>query len=106
MIPHDDVEDRLDSSSFPSGRTAAAVGFTTAVAVGAPWWAAAAAVPTAMVAFERVHSGARYPSDIAAGAALGTSALPSCTTSPACCSATFCSAPAGRVRADGPADDG
>lgn len=71
MIPHDDVEDRPNSSSFPSGHTAAAVGFTAAVAASSPWWAAAAAVPTAMVALERVHSGAHYPSDIAAGAAIG-----------------------------------
>ncbi|MDQ1007263.1 membrane-associated phospholipid phosphatase [Streptomyces sp. V4I23] len=71
MIPHDDVEDRPDSSSFPSGHTAAAVGFTAAVATTSPWWAAATAVPTAMVALERVHTGAHYPSDIAAGAAIG-----------------------------------
>ncbi|MFE7776203.1 phosphatase PAP2 family protein [Streptomyces sp. NPDC057445] len=71
MIPHDDVEDRPDSSSFPSGHTAAAVGFTAAVAPTSPWWAAAAAIPTAMVALERVHTGAHYPSDVAAGAAIG-----------------------------------
>ncbi|WP_093803725.1 phosphatase PAP2 family protein [Streptomyces sp. Wb2n-11] len=71
LIPHDDVEDRPDSSSFPSGHTAAAVGFTAAVAVLSPWWGAAAAVPAAMVAVERVHSGAHYPSDVAAGAAIG-----------------------------------
>ncbi|OEJ23262.1 phosphatase PAP2 family protein [Streptomyces agglomeratus] len=71
MIPHDDVEDRPDSSSFPSGHTAAAVGFTAAVAVVSPWWGTAAAVPAAMVAVERVHSGAHYPSDVAAGAVIG-----------------------------------
>jgi undecaprenyl-diphosphatase len=76
LIPHDDVEDRPDSSSFPSGHTAAAVGFTASVAATSPWWASAAAVPAVMVALERVHTGAHYPSDIAAGAAIGlTSAL-------------------------------
>ncbi|MGW7194561.1 phosphatase PAP2 family protein [Streptomyces chryseus] len=71
MIPHDDVEDRPDSSSFPSGHTAAAVGFTAAVAATSPWWGVAAAVPATMVAVERVHSGAHYPSDVAVGAAIG-----------------------------------
>lgn len=68
-IPHDEVADRPDSSSFPSGHTAAAVAFTAA-----PTWPAAGAlcaVPTALVAVERVQSGAHYPSDVAAGAAIG-----------------------------------
>ncbi|MFG2753745.1 phosphatase PAP2 family protein [Streptomyces xanthophaeus] len=73
-IPHDDVEDRPDSSSFPSGHTAAAVAFTTAVGVSWPWAGAACAVPAGLVALERVHSGAHYPSDVAAGAALGLAA--------------------------------
>ncbi|WP_344494053.1 phosphatase PAP2 family protein [Streptomyces enissocaesilis] len=71
MIPHDDAEDRPDSSSFPSGHTAAAVGFTVAVAFTSPWLGAAAAVPTVMVALERVHTGAHYPSDVVVGAAIG-----------------------------------
>ncbi|MFE5488910.1 phosphatase PAP2 family protein [Streptomyces virginiae] len=57
-VPHDDVEDRPDSSSFPSGRTAAAVAFTAAMAPSWPWVAAVCAVPTVLVAIERVHSGA------------------------------------------------
>ncbi|MGW0556780.1 phosphatase PAP2 family protein [Streptomyces sp. NPDC002926] len=71
MIPHDDVEDRPDSSSFPSGHTAAAVVFSAAVAAAPPRWAAAAAIPTARVTLERVHTGAHYPSDVAVGAAIG-----------------------------------
>ena len=70
-FPHDEVHDRPDSSSFPSGHTAAAVAFTTAVA---PTWPAAGAVcalPAALVALERVQSGAHYPSDVATGAAIG-----------------------------------
>ncbi|MGA5194495.1 phosphatase PAP2 family protein [Streptomyces exfoliatus] len=70
-IPHDDVEDRPDSSSFPSGHTAAAVAFTAAVAPSWPWAGAVCAVPMTLVAIERVHSGAHYPSDVAAGAAIG-----------------------------------
>ena len=70
-IPHDEVHDRPDSSSFPSGHTAAAVAFTTAVAFVWPAAGAACAVPAAMVALERVQSGAHYPSDVATGAAIG-----------------------------------
>ncbi|MEU9144114.1 phosphatase PAP2 family protein [Streptomyces sp. NPDC048349] len=73
-IPHDEVEDRPDSSSFPSGHTAAAAAFTAAVAPSWPWAGAACAVPTVMVALQRVHSGAHYPSDVAAGAAIGLAA--------------------------------
>ncbi|WP_324605358.1 phosphatase PAP2 family protein [Streptomyces sp. NRRL F-2664] len=73
-IPHPDVQDRPDSSSFPSGHTAAAVAFTAAVAPTRPGAAAACCVPAVMVAIERVHSGAHYPSDVAAGAAIGLTA--------------------------------
>ncbi|MBB5926525.1 phosphatase PAP2 family protein [Streptomyces echinatus] len=70
-IPHDEVADRPDSSSFPSGHTAAAFAFTAAVAPAWPGAGALCAVPAAMVALERVQSGAHYPSDVAAGAVIG-----------------------------------
>jgi membrane-associated phospholipid phosphatase len=70
-IPHDEVADRPDSSSFPSGHTAAAVAFTAAVAPTWPTAGALCAVPATMVAVERVQSGAHYPSDVAAGAVIG-----------------------------------
>ncbi|MEU1012198.1 phosphatase PAP2 family protein [Streptomyces sp. NPDC005890] len=70
-FPHDEVDDRPDSSSFPSGHTAAAVAFTAAVAPAWPAVGAACALPAAMVALERVQSGAHYPSDVATGAAIG-----------------------------------
>ncbi|MCX4854870.1 phosphatase PAP2 family protein [Streptomyces canus] len=70
-IPHDEVADRPDSSSFPSGHTAAAVAFTAAVAPTWPAAGALCALPTTLVAVERVQSGAHYPSDVAAGAAIG-----------------------------------
>ncbi|MGK5638235.1 phosphatase PAP2 family protein [Streptomyces sp. URMC 126] len=70
-FPHDEVDDRPDSSSFPSGHTAAAVAFTAAVIPTWPAAGALCAVPAAMVAVERVQSGAHYPSDVAAGAAIG-----------------------------------
>ncbi|MGW0564577.1 phosphatase PAP2 family protein [Streptomyces sp. NPDC003016] len=74
LIPHEDVHDRPDSSSFPSGHTAAAVGFTAAVAATCPGWGTACAVPAVAVAVERVHSGAHYPSDVAVGAVIGLAA--------------------------------
>ncbi|MEV6958142.1 phosphatase PAP2 family protein [Streptomyces sp. NPDC051207] len=70
-FPHDEVEDRPDSSSFPSGHTAAAVAYTAAVAPIWPLAGALCAVPAAMVAVERVQSGAHYPSDVATGAVVG-----------------------------------
>ncbi|MGY1584656.1 phosphatase PAP2 family protein [Streptomyces sp. MN13] len=70
-FPHDEVDDRPDSSSFPSGHTAAALAFTAAVAPTCPAAGAACAIPAAMVALERVQSGAHYPSDVVAGAAIG-----------------------------------
>ncbi|MBL1087252.1 phosphatase PAP2 family protein [Streptomyces actinomycinicus] len=70
-FPHDEVDDRPDSSSFPSGHTAAAVAFTAAVAPAWPAAGAACAVPAALVALERVQSGAHYPSNVAVGAAIG-----------------------------------
>jgi membrane-associated phospholipid phosphatase len=70
-IPHGEVDDRPDSSSFPSGHTAAAVAFSVAVAPSWPLAGVVCAVPAAVVAVERVQSGAHYPSDVAAGAAIG-----------------------------------
>ncbi|MFI5683155.1 phosphatase PAP2 family protein [Streptomyces sp. NPDC051636] len=70
-FPNEEVHDRPDSSSFPSGHTAAAVGFTAAVAPVWPAAGAVCAVPAVMVAAERVHTGAHYPSDVVAGTAIG-----------------------------------
>jgi membrane-associated phospholipid phosphatase len=69
-----DVDDRPDNSSLPSGHTAAAVGFTTAVVPDWPWAGAACAVPAVTIAAERVHSGAHYPSDVATGMVIGLAA--------------------------------
>ncbi|MDT0572717.1 phosphatase PAP2 family protein [Streptomyces sp. DSM 3412] len=69
--PHAEVEDRPASSSFPSGHTAGAVAFTAAVWPSWPAAGAACAVPTVLVAVERVQSGAHFPSDVAVGAVIG-----------------------------------
>ncbi|MFF7127229.1 phosphatase PAP2 family protein [Streptomyces sp. NPDC008240] len=55
----------------PSGHTAAAVAFTATVAATWPAAGAACALPAAMVALERVQSGAHYPTNVAAGSAIG-----------------------------------
>ncbi|WP_330261379.1 phosphatase PAP2 family protein [Streptomyces sp. NBC_00539] len=68
----DEVEDRPDSSSFPSGHTAAAVAFTAGVSEKWPEAGALCLAVAVAVAVERVHSGAHYPSDVAAGAVIGT----------------------------------
>jgi undecaprenyl-diphosphatase len=73
-VPAEDLEDRPDSSSFPSGHTAAAFAFTGAVAPVWPAAGALCAVPAVLVAAERVHSGAHYPSDVAVGGAIGLAA--------------------------------
>ncbi|MCL8017704.1 phosphatase PAP2 family protein [Streptomyces sp. AS02] len=73
-VPPDDLRDRPDSSSFPSGHTAAAFGFAAAAA---PVWPAAGAVcgvAALVVAAQRVHSGAHYPTDVAAGGVIGLAA--------------------------------
>ncbi|WP_367325977.1 phosphatase PAP2 family protein [Streptomyces sp. HUAS ZL42] len=73
-VPPEELQDRPDSSSFPSGHTAAAFAFAGAVAP--VWPAAGAACGTAAVtvAAQRVHSGAHYPSDVAAGGVIGLAA--------------------------------
>ena len=63
------------SPSFPSGHSASAAAFATAIAMEAP---RAVAVPVgitaAAVAFSRIYTGAHYPGDVLAGLALGTAA--------------------------------
>ncbi|MFF2521050.1 phosphatase PAP2 family protein [Streptomyces liangshanensis] len=73
-IPNAEVEDRPTSSSFPSGHTAAAVAFAATVSVVWPRAGALCAPPALAVALGRVHSGAHYPSDIAAGGLIGLAA--------------------------------
>ncbi|MBB5798653.1 phosphatase PAP2 family protein [Streptomyces caelestis] len=70
-VPAEELQDRPDSSSFPSGHTAAAFAFAGAVTPVWPAAGAACAVSAVAVAAERLHSGAHYPTDVAAGGAIG-----------------------------------
>ncbi|MFF4650664.1 bifunctional phosphatase PAP2/diacylglycerol kinase family protein [Streptomyces sp. NPDC001380] len=62
------------SSSFPSGHSASAVAFATAVALEAPRYGAVLAPVAAAVAASRVYVGVHYPGDVLAGCALGMGA--------------------------------
>jgi diacylglycerol kinase family enzyme/membrane-associated phospholipid phosphatase len=60
------------SSSFPSGHAASAAAFATAVTMESPAVGLAVAPVAAAVAYSRVHTGAHWPSDVAAGMLMGT----------------------------------
>ncbi len=59
------------TTSFPSGHSASAAAFATGVTLESPWLGAAAIPLAAAVAGSRVYTGAHYPGDVIAGAALG-----------------------------------
>ncbi len=59
------------SSSFPSGHSAGAFAFATAVCAECPKLAPALFPLAGAVAYSRVHAGVHYPSDVAAGIAIG-----------------------------------
>jgi diacylglycerol kinase family enzyme/membrane-associated phospholipid phosphatase len=59
------------SSSFPSGHSASAVAFATAVGMESPRLGLALAPVAAAVAYSRVHVGVHWTSDVVVGAALG-----------------------------------
>ncbi|WP_133910897.1 phosphatase PAP2 family protein [Streptomyces sp. NBC_00582] len=70
-VPEPELRDRPESSSFPSGHTAAGCAFAGAVTSVWPAPGAVCGAAAALVAGQRLHSGAHYPADVAAGAALG-----------------------------------
>ncbi|WP_116051815.1 bifunctional phosphatase PAP2/diacylglycerol kinase family protein [Amycolatopsis palatopharyngis] len=68
---HRQLVKRPTSSSFPSGHSASAAAYLTAVAMESPRTAIALAPIAGAVAYSRVHTGTHWPSDVAAGATLG-----------------------------------
>ncbi len=61
------------SSSFPSGHTASAFSFATAMTSDTPWLALPLFGVASLVGYSRVHAGVHYPSDVLAGCVLGLS---------------------------------
>jgi undecaprenyl-diphosphatase len=59
------------STSFPSGHSAAAFAFATGACDELPVLAPVLVPLAGAVAYSRVHIGVHYPSDVAAGAAIG-----------------------------------
>ena len=59
------------STSFPSGHSAAAFAFATAISRDSPWLAVGIQFLAASVAYSRVHTGVHYPGDTIAGAVIG-----------------------------------
>lgn len=60
------------TSSFPSGHTASAFAFAAAATLEMPAVGPALGATAVLVAWSRVHGGQHFPSDVAAGALLGT----------------------------------
>ncbi len=59
------------STSFPSGHSASAFAFATAVSRDNPWLAIGIQFLAGGVAYSRVHTGVHYPGDTVAGALIG-----------------------------------
>lgn len=63
-----------ESTSFPSGHSASAFAFATAISRDLPWIAVAMQFVAGGVAYSRVHTGVHYPGDTVAGALIGAGA--------------------------------
>lgn len=59
------------SGSFPSGHSASAFAFASAVGGQLPWTSLPLHLLAAMVAYSRVHTGVHYPADVIIGSLIG-----------------------------------
>jgi membrane-associated phospholipid phosphatase len=71
-VPHGRWVRMPTSRSFPSGHSASAFAFATAVGSALPPLSLPLHLAAAAVAYSRVHTGVHYPGDAIAGALLGT----------------------------------
>ncbi|MFC4003393.1 bifunctional phosphatase PAP2/diacylglycerol kinase family protein [Prauserella oleivorans] len=75
LVPeHRRLVKRPTSSSFPSGHSASAAAFVTAVTMESPTAGLALLPLGAAVAYSRVHTGVHWPTDIGVGALIGVAA--------------------------------
>ncbi|HUO49054.1 MAG TPA: phosphatase PAP2 family protein [Acidimicrobiales bacterium] len=70
-LPSERVVTMPGSSSFPSGHSASAFAFATAVGTEMPALALPMGALATLVAYSRVHTGVHYPGDVIAGAVIG-----------------------------------
>jgi undecaprenyl-diphosphatase len=71
---HRRLRKRPTSSSFPSGHSASAAAFATAVAMESPRAGLVVAPIAAAVAYSRIHTGVHWPSDVGVGVGIGVGA--------------------------------
>jgi membrane-associated phospholipid phosphatase len=74
VVPSDRWVRMPTSSSLPSGHSASAFAFATAVGYELPALSIPLRVVAAAVAYSRVHTGVHYPGDTVAGSVIGASA--------------------------------
>ncbi len=71
-VPPNRIGRRPTSSSFPSGHAATASAFATAFRREYPLFGLPVSALAAVVGYGRVHTGVHYPSDVIAGALVGS----------------------------------
>ncbi len=71
-VPADRIAHRPTSSSFPSGHAATASAFAVAFRREYPLLGLPVSALAAVVSYGRVHTGVHYPSDVIAGALVGS----------------------------------